>query len=277
MRFFNQPSSLAARLSVQIGRLLLLFQPFAMPAIAASIYSGGHGDMGVAWDVSQPNDFFVHAHLGIGAIVDGTPLTSDEEYLPGDVIIQVPKSSNIGRTAGVLEGSFEPYNFTGASFDFLGADVGQNLWMLMFDSADASIYGMPFLGLAAEEGFSPGDWNGALQFKLTNINGPGNLSAMTGAFSRRWDTADGSFANDVINIGPGGHSHLYLAFTHPGIYEVELTVMGAHRTFGPVTGTDTFRFQVVPEPSSLGLFAIGSVGLVGVAVRKRARRNAASL
>lgn len=253
---------------------IVLFLGFAASARAASIYSGGHGDMGVEYDEAEPNAFFVHVHLDSGAIVDGLPLPSSEEFLPGDVIVQVPASSNIGRTAGVLSGSFEPYDFTGASFDFLGAGVGEDLWVLMFDSADTSFYNQPFLGLGAEEGFVPSDWNGSIQYRLTGFSGPGSFSVLSGAFSRRWDTADASFANDAINVGPGGHSHFYWAFTEPGTYEVEVTVAGTHKVHGLVTGTDTFTFQVVPEPSSIALLTMGSIGLVGIVVRQRRRTRA---
>lgn len=243
-------------------------------AQAASVYSGGHGDLGVEYEDAEPNDFHVHAHIGAGAIVDGVPMVDEEEFHGDDIIIQVPNSANIGRTAGVLGGSFEAFDFTGAGFNFLGTGVGQNLWVLMFDSADASFYGQPFMGLAAEEGFVPSEWSGSIQFAMTGFSGPGNFSVLSGAFSRRWDTADASFANDVINVGPGGHSHFYWAFTEPGLYEVEVTVSGTHNTNGFVTGTDTFTFQVVPEPSSIAMLAMGAVGLIGFGARFRRRANA---
>jgi len=251
----------------------VLFLNGGLLAQAASVYSSGHGDIGVEFEDDEPNEFHVHAHVGAGAIVDGFPLLDEEEFHPEDVIIQVPTSSNIGRTAGVLGGSFEAYDFTGAGFNFLGTGVGADLWVLMFDSADASFYGQPFMGLAAEEGIVPGNWSGSIQFAMTGFSGPGNFSVLSGAFSRRWDTADTSFANDVINVGPGGHSHFYWAFTEPGLYEVEITVSGTHNTHGFVTGTDTFTFQVVPEPSTIAMGALGAVGLVGFARRRRRAKS----
>ncbi|MBX3415537.1 MAG: choice-of-anchor M domain-containing protein [Pirellulales bacterium] len=252
---------------------LLAATVFSRTVYAESIYSGGHGDIGAAYEIDEPNEFHLHLHAGAGAIVDGSPLIDEEEFHAEDVIIQVPTSSNIGRTAGVLGGSFEAYDFTGAGFNFLGTGVGDNLWVLMFDSADASYYGQPFMGLAAEEGFTPSQWSGSIQFQLSNFSGPGQLSVLSGAFSRRWDTFDNSFANDVINIGPGGHSHFYWAFTEPGTYQVEVTVQGTHNLHGLVTGTDTFTFHVVPEPGSLGLLGLGALGLVGFGARYRVRRG----
>ncbi|MGD9647332.1 MAG: choice-of-anchor M domain-containing protein [Pirellulales bacterium] len=266
------------RLQIQIATLTVAALTLAwLPPTsfgAASVYTGGHGDMGVEYDADEdPNGFFVHLHVAAGAIVDGASLGDSEEFLPSDAIIQVPNSSNIGRTAGVLGGSFEAYDFTGAGFDFLGTAVGKPLWVLMFDSADASYYGQPFFGMGAEEGFVAADWSGSIQFALTGFSGPGDFAAMSGAFSRRWDTQDASFANDLINIGPGGHSHFYLAFTAPGTYEVELTVTGTHKVHGAVTGSDTFTFEVVPEASSLAMVAFGSVGLAAATWRRRRRGN----
>ena len=261
---------LQTRVAIPLIAALTLAWLHPASALAASVYTGGHGDLGVEYDADEePNGFHVHAHIGAGGMVNGAPLDDEAEFEPADLIIQVPNTSNIGRTAGVLGGSFEAYDFTGAGSNFLGTDVGDDLWVLMFDSADAAFYGQPFLGMAAEEGFTPSDWSGSIQFAMTGFSGPGNFSAMSGAFSRRWDTEDGSFANDLINIGPGGHSHFYLAFTAPGIYEVELTVTGTHKLHGLVTGTDTFTFEVVPEASSLVMLAIGSVGLVSVGRRRR--------
>jgi surface-anchored protein len=232
-------------------------------ARAAAIYSGGHGDLGVEYDPGEdPHAFHVHVHVHAGSIVDGAPLADDEEFDGGDVSVLVPASANIGRTSGTLMGSFEPFDYTTAAFDFLGTAPGERMWLLPFDSADASFYGTPFLGIAAEEIGSPSQWVGAITFKMTGFTGPGEVSVFTGAGTRRWDTADGSFANDSLNIGAGGHGHFNWAFTAPGIYEVQVEVSGTNSIHGAVSGSGLLMFQVVPEPSSLLLLVLGGASLV---------------
>lgn len=253
--------------------LLILIALVNGRATAAAVYSAGHGDIGVEYDAGEdPNGFFVHLHAHAGTIVDGAPLDDDEEYTGGEAVVLVPNSTNIGRTAGEFGGSLESYDFTTPAFNFLGTPSGENLWVLMFDSADVDFYGGPFLGLAAEEGFTPGQWNGSLVFAMTAFSGPGNLALFTAAGTRRWDTQDGSFANDTVNVGPGGHSHFFWSFTAPGVYDVTVSVTGDHKTHGTVTGTDTFRFVVVPEPGSAALLIAGSVVACGYGLRRLGRR-----
>lgn len=237
---------------------------------AASVYSGGHGDIGVAYE--GPSGFFVHVHAGTNAIVDGSPLPNDEEFAGPDVIIQVPGSAKIGRNHVTLDGSLEEYDFTAASYNFLGTGAGDNLWLVFPDSADSSSYGGPFLGLATEE-LLPGEWTGPAVFRLTGFSGPGEFSLFTSGGTRRWDTQDSNFANDTLNIGIGGHSHFFFGFTAPGIYEVEVTVTGNHIVDGPVMGTETFTFQVVPEPSSAVLLAIAAPAMGLALLRLRNRRQ----
>lgn len=270
--------------------LALICGLLASPALATPlIYSGGHADIRANWNpATNPNLFTVVLRADAGAIMNGTPLSAAADYAGNAFVFQVPASANLGRiqnTTAFWGGNTSPpnngYNFSTSTYNYLGTAVGNPLWVLSSNNADTVHYGTPWIGLGAEPTGLTG-WNPSqIAFRLTSFSFDGSAYGTTGgqfslslpSGSRRWDTADGSFANDSYSVGAGLHTHPRFYFTEPGTYTVGITVTGTHTTHGAVSGTEVFTFQVVPEPGSCSLAIAGCLALAGGALRRRRTRK----
>lgn len=266
--------------------LALICGLLASPALATPlIYSGGHGDIRANWNpAASPNLFTLVLHADRGAIINGVALTGTAQYAANAFVFQVPATANLGRiqnTTAFWGGNTSPpnngYNFSTLTYDYVGTPVGDPLWVLSSNQADTVHYGTPWIGLGAEPTGATG-WSGNLiYFRLTSFSfdgsaygsSGGQFSASTPSGSRRWDTADGSFANDSYSVGAGSHTHPRFYFTEPGSYSVGITVTGTHTTYGVVSGTEVFTFQVVPEPGSCSLAIAGCLAVAGGLLRRR--------
>jgi surface-anchored protein len=284
---------MVSRRNVCIGLIVMLAVACGPAATATPVvYSSGHGDIRADWNPAvNPTVFTLVLHADAGAIIDGAPLATVTNYAPGDALFRIPATANLGRVdnpTGFWSGNTSPpnngYNFATSTYDYTGTGVGDPLWVISNNSIDAAHYGTPWIGLGAEPtGGSVGGnpWvTNLIYFRLTSFSFDGseygttggNFSASTGSGSRRWDTADGSFANDSFSVGAGSHTHPRLYFTEPGLYSVGITVTGTHVTYGEVSGTGTFTFEVVPEPAGLTLVLGGLLaGAIGLAGRQRSR------
>ena len=63
-------------------------------------------------------------------------------------------------------------------------------------------------------------------------------------------------------MNSGAHDHFNYGFSEPGMWEVELSVSAMLNGTDLLTDTETFSFQVVPEPSTALLGALGALGLL---------------
>lgn len=253
------------------------------------IYSGGHGDIRANWNpAANPNLFTLVLHADRGAIMNGVPLAATTDYAANAFVFLVPATADLGRIhnpTAFWGGNTSPpnngYNFSTSTYNYLGTAVGNPLWVLSSNNADNVHYGTPWIGFGAEPTGATG-WNPSqIFFRLTSFafdgsaygTTGGQFSASTPTGTRRWDTADGSLANDSYQVGAGTHTHPRFYFTEPGTYSVGITVTGTHTTFGVVSGTEVFTFQVVPEPGSLSLAIAGCLALAGGALRRRRTRK----
>jgi surface-anchored protein len=236
-------------LPVVLGTLL------ASHVAQAQLWTVGHGDIGVALhDDGHGPEFHLHAHLHSGAVVAGSPLAADAEYDASAITINVPlltkisAPSNAALTAGT------------------GAATGADLWVLPQGNPGSDP--IPFLGIATEE-LVPADWSTDITFTLgtvTSPSGSGDFSIWQpdgiGGFDFFFSTENGS---NSLNLGAGVHDHFNYGFTEAGNWLVEITASGTHATEGFLTDTQTFSFQVVPEPSAYaalaGILALGFAGL----------------
>lgn len=229
------------------------------PATAQFIYTDGHGDMGIEYEPGE-TEFEPHWHLGAGAVVDGVPLDSGEEFEPDGIVARFSGTANVG-----------PVSLA----DALGVGTGYTAYR----TGNASY--PPNLGFGLEEVGAPGDWlDESITLTLTGFSGPGEM-ALSQTLGAPFNTTlvwfsslgDGyTVADNSWDLPVGGHIHLDWWFTEAGFYEVEFTWNGTYIGGGSpvdVTGTGTFGLDVVPEPGVAGLLALASVLLMVAALRRR--------
>ncbi len=236
-----------------IAPLLLSFSGSAFSAV----YSAGHGDIGIAYeDEGNGPEFFLHYHLGATATVDGSLVGNAPdglEFEPGDITTTIPSS-----TMMVLPNNAALNTGTGVA-------AGGAIWILPQAEQD----GLPFLGIATEE-LAAADWTGNITFSMgavTSPSGRGNFSLWNAdgfgdvTFFYSTNSPGSTEDGNVLTLPTGTHAHFNYGFSEPGTWDVELTVAGTHVTDGALSSTRNFTFNVVPEPSSALLAALGGLAL----------------
>jgi hypothetical protein len=207
------------------------------------------------------NALELHFHFENDVSKAGGGVIPAGEYAPNAVQVFVPGPS-IARPAG-------------AQWDFIGAPTDQ-VWFLPATTDPNK----PYLGWGLEE-LDSADWNGPLTWSLTSV-----VSAPSGGNFSLWkeelgsptsfmSTVNGITSADSFQQAAGTHEHFFLGFTQEGIYQLELSILGNHKSLGSLSNSGVFTFAVgVPEPSSMALLGIASVGLVGRFVRRSRRQTA---
>jgi|LakMenEpi03Aug12_release.lakeMendotaPanAssembly.Ray.scaffolds.fasta_scaffold114754_4 surface-anchored protein len=211
---------------------------------AASTYTGGHADLGIAHEAGVGFDLHIHFHTG--AIIDGVPLVADDEFDPADIVTTTSTSS--ARPAG-------------AGFDFIGTSAGSPIFTL----PEIESLGIPFLGIGSEE-LDPLEWT-SLSIRLTGV-----VASNGGHFSLWKDDGFGGATvfmqssngfdifTDTLALTAGDHEHFNWTFSTWGNYELTFEVSGIHSVDGLVTGQSSYFFQAIPEPSRALLLMIGLTG-----------------
>lgn len=219
-------------------------------ASASSIFTGGHGDFAVGF---HEGEFEFGYHLGEEgdtAIVDGMVVT-DREYEADELIVQVTEQLLVapGTDANLLNGT--------------GTTVGSLIYLISQDSDGIS---GPILGVGTEELEQPTGvtWSD-VTYTLNSSTGPGLFSLfLTDAGVPTFGISE-ALAIDSFTFPAGGHDERNWAFTQPGTYELNFTAEATRTDMTgsvPFSATETFTFQVIPEPSSALLLAGSALGLL---------------
>ncbi|MBC2603483.1 choice-of-anchor M domain-containing protein [Puniceicoccus vermicola] len=230
-------------------------------ASAQLVYTAGHADIGIAY---EDGELEPHWHVGSGAMVDGSPLATEEEYAPSELIAQVSsvRTSPSGLSSGI------------------GVADGTEIY-----TAGTAGY-QPNLGFGAEE-LSPSDWIGSITLTLTGWSTPSgenislytmnlaNTSVADIAFSSF--NSGSTFDNNSVTFLPGDHFHLNWGFTDLGNFDVTFKWTGEHVTDGIVSAEQTFSLQVVPEPAQTTAIAMVVAAVGAVACRRRRSPQKASV
>ncbi|MEW4489010.1 choice-of-anchor M domain-containing protein [Thalassoglobus sp. JC818] len=224
-------------------------------------YSAGHSDIGVEYvDHGDHGHLHLHYHFGGDAVLDGAT-TGGGEYGLDEAYIRVSDSLMV---------SGAPLNSVG-----LGAGSG-DAWVL----PQNNVAGVPFVGLATEE--VPANF-GNVKFSLEGVTGPGEFSLWQSNGLGGFDIFMSSFLNgidagDQVTLPSLAHSHFNFGFSAAGMYYVDIRAESVNdpslydvgtlifavgdSTFPPVTNP-------VPEPGSLVLMGIGTLGFCGSRLKRR--------
>lgn len=235
---------------------LICLLPALAPLSQAAVISSGHVDViGIGW-VDEGSGFALepHSHAEAGAIVDGSPLGADTEFEAGDLIIQIPGTTETTRLAS-------------SQWDAMGIAAGQSYWYLPSSPTLADSFGAPFAGIGTEE-LDPLDWSTDISITLIAMSGPAgaHFSMATlnliGNPTFFMSTADGISGADVWSQPAGDHRHVNWYFTQLGNYDLTFEITATHATDGPQSATATYSFSVVPEPTTALLAGLGALGLL---------------
>jgi surface-anchored protein len=223
------------------------------PLLGATLTSGHVDFIGIGY---KNGDFEPHSHAQAGSVVDGVTLLADTEYELGELSLQVVGS--VTRPAG-------------AEWSAVGVGSGVSFWAL----PETSTPGQPFAGIGAEE-LTPSDWISPIRITLTGMSAPAGAHfslLQTDGFGDPTffmsSFAGGITAGDFysMDLSIEDHAHFLWGFTELGVYDLTFEISGEHAVDGLKSASATYRFNVVPEPST------GLMSLLGATVLLRRRRK----
>jgi surface-anchored protein len=149
---------------------------------------------------------------------------------------------------------------------------GSPVWIL----PQSEQIGLLFLGIDASTTGAGVFTGNQVTFTLSGMSGPGDFAMYSvdgfGMPTAYYNTRDGlSPEADRITLNSAtGHSHFAWAFSAPGDYTLSV-IPSATLAAGnvPITGPAVqWNFQVVPEPGSAALLAVGVLGFAARRLRK---------
>lgn len=172
-----------------------------------------------------------------------------------------------------LNGATINYNFTTiakSNVTVASSHLGL-LWVTPHNEADADEMGMPFIGFGAEELDAP--FTGPVTFTMTGFNYTGSGAGHFFLFEDDdlfWNSTaqtEAGYGSFSVNVGQHGHGEF--GFSDAGLYEITLVASGNNGS--PISSDPaTFTFNVVPEPSTYALLALGALAAAAWRFRRKA-------
>ena len=183
-------------------------------------------------------------HLGVH--------TDSGHYEPADVLLEVGSAA---------------YGSTTAFSPTITSLLGANAWILPVDLEQADNLGLLEAGVA-KAGFPAG----SVTFTMVAAGAanPGNFALFNSSSAIRLSATESEVGTSSFSITTG-HIHYNWGFSAPGTYTFDLKASYTDANFGVLeSATETYTFNVVPEPSTGVLLMAGLATLS--AVRRRTRR-----
>ena len=213
-------------------------------ARATTTISSGHTDIFEA-EYEQVGTNAPTIHLGVH--------TDTGHYEPADVLLEVGNAAY-------------------RSSDGFSADIttllGANAWILPVDLEVADSLGLIEAGVA-RTGFPDALPVRPVTFTMVAAGtaNPGNFALFNSSSAIRLSATGSEVGTSGFSITTG-HIHYNWGFSAPGTYTFDLKASYTDANFGVLeSATETYTFNVIPEPSSSTMLLIGLVGWV--ATRKR--------
>ena len=210
-------------------------------ARATTTISSGHADI-FEVEYEQVGTDKPTLHLGVH--------TDAGHFEPANVLLEVKNSA---------------YSSTSLFLSPITTILGANAWILPADLEQAAILGLIEAGVA-KAGFPDA---GPVTFTMVaaGASNPGNFALFNSSSAIRLSATGSEVGTSSFSITTG-HIHYNWGFSAPGTYTFDLKASYTDANFGVLeSATETYTFNVIPEPSSSTLLLIGFVGWV--ATRKR--------
>jgi len=217
----------------------------AIPAQAVTVISGGHTDV-FEVDYEQVGTNTPTLHLGVH--------TDEAHYEPADVLLEVGNAA---------------YGSTAAFSSTITSLLGENAWILPADLEQADALGLLEAGVA-KAGFPN---SSAVTFTLVSVgaSNPGNFVLFSLANSIRLSASGQAVGTASFEL-TAPHVHYNWGFSAAGTYTFDLKASYMDANFGSLESpTETYTFNVIPEPSSGAMLLAGMAALA--AVRRKIRRT----
>lgn len=245
----NRPHTYRSAFSAVAMCMALLFGESVARADSVTILSSGHADVFEVEYEQLPSETPT-LHLGVH--------TDDAHYEPADVILQV-KNAAYASTTGLPGG--------------ITTILGSNAWILPADTEQATTLGVLEAG-AARANFPVGSGPVTFTMLAAGPSNPGNFALFTSGNVLRLSAIGGTVQSGSFSLSTG-HTHFNWGFSAPGIYTFDMQASFVDQTYGLLqSAVETYKFEVVPEPSSIALAGLGAAGAL-VAGWRRRRRAAA--
>lgn len=206
-------------------------------------YTDGHMDIGARIVDGELVGFWLNDFATVNGVTDNTPTFAADEI----------------RAVGIFDDDTPPVmRPAGAQWDFLGMAAGEPIYILPSGGTPPTL---PYLGLSSEDP-SIGSFE-ELRFTLAGFSGPGVFSLFVGT-TVHMNTLNNTFPAGSVTLEIGDHQHYNWGFSQPGTYDLTFDLELLDGGDVVMSGSDVFRFEIIPEPTTglLMLFAAGGLALM---------------